>query len=233
MHTFIFISLLIIAFVGRALSKTLASQRWVLIVLAMLLFFMGGIWFFPFVKEKQSVLLLISIINQLSCLAFIVGADFRNLRQKSSEWKKFSAIVISTLVGFFSVIFSTFWVKLLVQIGVEHDKQEMVSLLVYEEGGVQLITITFVVLIAPIVEELLFRGLLLPSLVENLDEGFAIVLTGLLFGLMHLESWTSVPPLIVFGILLGILRQRYNSVVPAIIAHFINNLVVVCSLMLF
>lgn len=233
MYTFIFISLLIIAIIGRALSKTLASQRWILIVIAMLLFFMGGIWFFPFVKDKKSVLLIISIINQLSCLAFILGADSGNLRKGSSEWRRPSVILLASFIGCCSVIFSTLWVELLIQMGIEHDKQEMVSLLVQERGGVQIITIIFVVLIAPVVEELLFRNLLLPSLVENLDEGFAIVLTGILFGLMHLESWSSVPPLILFGVLLGILRQRYKSVMPAIIAHFVNNLVVVCSLMLF
>ena len=219
--------------IGRILSSAVGSQRWVLVVIAMLLFFMGGIWFYPFVKEEKTVLLIISIINQLSCLAFILGSDFGCLHRGSTEWKSGRVVLISSLLGFFSVAFSALWVKGLVEIGIEHEKQEMVSLLVQEERGIQIGTIFFVIVIAPVVEEMLFRNVLLPSLAERFDDVFAIVLTGILFGVMHLESLTSVPPLILFGILLGVLRQKYKSVMPAIIAHFANNSVVVCFMLFF
>ena len=95
---------------------------------------------------------------------------------------------------------------------------------------IQLGTIAFVVLIAPFVEEILFRNVLLSTFMNNMEKNSALFLTGVIFGLMHLESWTSVPPLIVFGIFLGVLRIKYQSIIPSIIAHVVNNAIVVLSL---
>ena len=206
-------------------------------MVAMLLFFMGGFWFYPIAKEifpteehGGTILLMISALNQLSCFAFILGADPGSLKRGSQEWKKSSVVLIAILVGLVSVCCSVLWIQLLTQLGIAHDTQSMAFWLKTESGEIKLGVIVFVVLIAPIVEELLFRNLLLSSLFEKMEENAAIVLTGCIFGLMHLESKTSVPPLILFGILLGILRLRYKSVMPAIIAHFVNNIVVACFL---
>lgn len=226
----IVISVFVFGVLGRALSTSLASQHGVLIFFSMLIFFMGGIWCYPLLKDRDEAFLLLSVINQLSCLAFIFGADRSFIDQGSAQWMRVTAIVTAIVLGIFSVIGSTIWVSFLMWLGIEHDGQAMVSLLTTGDQKIQIGTIAFVVLIAPFVEEILFRNVLLSTFMNKMEKNSALFLTGVIFGLMHLESWTSVPPLIVFGIFLGVLRIKYQSIIPSIIAHVVNNAIVVLSL---
>lgn len=86
-----------------------------------------------------------------------------------------------------------------------------------------LATIAYGVFVAPLVEELVFRGFLLPALSRRLGTAAAIALSGLLFGLMHLSDPTSVPPLVAFGLALGALRLRTGSLGPPVLLHLLNN----------
>ena len=227
---YIIISFLVFGFLGRALSTDLASESGIVVFFSMLLFFMGGIWCYPLLKERDEAFLLLSVINQLSCLAFMYGVDRKFLSQDSTHWRQITTIVVALLFGIVSVIGSTIWVSLLIWLEIEHDAQEMIFLLTTGGRNIQIGTIIFVVVIAPFVEELLFRNLLLSSFMEKMSTNSAILLTASIFGFMHLESWTSVPPLIVFGIILGKLRIHYQSIIPSIIAHVVNNSIVVLSL---
>jgi uncharacterized protein len=75
-----------------------------------------------------------------------------------------------------------------------------------------------VALVAPIVEELTFRGLGFTLLLERFGRWPAIVLVGIAFGLAH-GLVDALPPLVVFGACLAYLRSRTSSVYPGIILH--------------
>ena len=79
------------------------------------------------------------------------------------------------------------------------------------------------VLVAPLVEELLFRGFLLPPLARRLGRAGGIALSALLFGLLHMTDPQAVPPLVVLGAVLGWLRLASGSLLPALILHAGNN----------
>jgi membrane protease YdiL (CAAX protease family) len=76
-------------------------------------------------------------------------------------------------------------------------------------------------LVAPVVEELTFRGLG-QSLLAFLGRWQSILLVGLAFGLTHglLEGLLVLVP---FGVALAWLRDRTNSVYPGIIVHGLFN----------
>jgi hypothetical protein len=78
-----------------------------------------------------------------------------------------------------------------------------------------------VVLLAPIVEELLFRGLGY-TLLERFGRWVAIVLTAVAFALAHglVEGF---PLLVLFGGGLAYMRSRVNSIVPGILVHMAFN----------
>ena len=80
-----------------------------------------------------------------------------------------------------------------------------------------------IAVVAPIVEELTFRGLGY-SLLARYGRWTAIVITGLAFGLAHglVEAF---PFLAAFGIGLAYLRSRVNSVFPGMIVHGLFNAV--------
>ncbi len=74
-----------------------------------------------------------------------------------------------------------------------------------------------IAVVAPIVEELTFRGLGY-SLLERFGTWPAILTTGLLFGLAH-GLVQGLPILVAFGIGLAIVRSRSGSVYPGMILH--------------
>lgn len=78
-----------------------------------------------------------------------------------------------------------------------------------------------VVVAAPIVEELVFRGAGFTLFAEH-GERLAIVVTGVAFGLAHglLEG---LPIITAFGLGLGYLRARTGSLYPCVLLHAIFN----------
>ncbi len=80
------------------------------------------------------------------------------------------------------------------------------------------------ILVAPLVEELFFRGLLLQMFWRYLDHAWlAIVLSGVLFGLIHHEQPQDVIPLVTMGIILGLVRIRYRSLWVCVLVHALFN----------
>lgn len=75
-----------------------------------------------------------------------------------------------------------------------------------------------VALLAPVVEELTFRGLGFTLLDARFGRWPAIVLVGVVFGLAH-GLVEALPPLVVFGACLAYLRSRTASVYPGMILH--------------
>ncbi len=79
-----------------------------------------------------------------------------------------------------------------------------------------------VVIAAPFVEELLYRGLGYGLLTPFLGPWPAILITGVAFGLAH-GLVLGLPVLSIFGITLGWLRWQTGSVIPGMIVHSIFN----------
>jgi membrane protease YdiL (CAAX protease family) len=87
----------------------------------------------------------------------------------------------------------------------------------------------FVVVGAPLVEELFFRGLLFRSLRRRLRPAYAIGIAGVLFGLAHPQDLPVKALVLVmvslaaFGALLAYLAHRYGRLGPCIVAHAAFN----------
>lgn len=79
-------------------------------------------------------------------------------------------------------------------------------------------------LIAPIAEELFFRGLLQTVLFNYLRRRWlAIFITATAFGLIHLSNPHHVPALIAFGVLLGYGYERTGSLLTPMLIHALFN----------
>lgn len=78
------------------------------------------------------------------------------------------------------------------------------------------------VIIAPVTEELLFRGIILRGLLSRHRPAVAVVLTAFLFAALHLNPWQFLSALLL-GIMLGWFYLRTSSVATCIVAHAIAN----------
>jgi membrane protease YdiL (CAAX protease family) len=74
------------------------------------------------------------------------------------------------------------------------------------------------VVIAPITEELLFRGVLLRGLVRSYGERVGLLVSAVLFGLLHGRPAEALVAFVA-GLVLGALRLRTRSVLPCIALH--------------
>ena len=84
------------------------------------------------------------------------------------------------------------------------------------------VALLLVVVLAPIGEEFLFRGIILRGLLERLRPWSAIGLSTALFAVMHLNPW-QVPAAVGFGVLCGWVYRRTRSLALCILLHLLNN----------
>lgn len=75
---------------------------------------------------------------------------------------------------------------------------------------------------APIFEEIMFRGFLLPSLTRYFPVGISIVISGIVFAIAHL-SLAEALPLATLGIILGVVYTRSRSLLASIMIHSLWN----------
>ena len=85
-------------------------------------------------------------------------------------------------------------------------------------GGWTIVLIIVVALGAPLIEELLYRGLILQALQSRLNDWVALLISSAWFALIHLQP-VELPGLFAFALVLGICFQRTGRLGMAIFAH--------------
>ncbi|MDO9108713.1 MAG: CPBP family intramembrane metalloprotease [Coriobacteriia bacterium] len=86
------------------------------------------------------------------------------------------------------------------------------------------LTIGLVVIVAPLAEEMLFRGVLLSAIGSRWSAGVALVGQATLFAAYHFSIWMLVPTFLL-GLACGYLAQRRGSLWPAVALHALFNAV--------
>ncbi|MFT3950870.1 MAG: CPBP family intramembrane metalloprotease [Oscillospiraceae bacterium] len=84
-----------------------------------------------------------------------------------------------------------------------------------------LIQIFYVVILGPVVEEVLYRGIAL-RLLKPYGKGMAVVVSSAVFALMHGNIPQAVNAFL-FGLLMGTIAVQFNSILPTILIHILNN----------
>jgi membrane protease YdiL (CAAX protease family) len=170
----------------------------------------------------------IGIITVVACgLVFSLLLSYKNLsysqlfhpssKSVSETVRPLMIPLLVTTAG--SVILATEINNVLVHV-FPMSQSELEMFIEMVSGGV--ISAITLCVIAPFVEEMLFRGLFLRSFLRNYSPAKAIVLTSLLFGAAHLNIYQFVIASIL-GLLSGWLYFATRSLWPAIFEHAIYN----------
>ena len=77
-------------------------------------------------------------------------------------------------------------------------------------------------IIAPIVEELLFRGILYPAIKQRGHRSLALWGTAIMFGIVHSNLVTFIP-LTIFALILTFLYEETDNLLAPIAAHSMFN----------
>ncbi len=83
------------------------------------------------------------------------------------------------------------------------------------------VTLIFTAFVAPIFEEIIYRHLLLRSL-KPIGDTPAIIISALVFGLAH-GNFDQFAYAFLSGIIFGLMAVRYNTIIPGMVLHLINN----------
>jgi membrane protease YdiL (CAAX protease family) len=83
-----------------------------------------------------------------------------------------------------------------------------------------------VVLVGPLAEELLFRGYLLPRLAAQFGSSAAMIVSAMMFMLIHPHYGPFMPMVFFYGYVFAWARLRSGSIVPSYLLHLaVNGLV--------
>ena len=163
-------------------------------------------WYFGVKKYK----------NKLSDLGLREFKIFRGIG--------YSLIILPALFAF--EIFYSFFVTHLFQ--ARMPEVNYVDLFGGETLGIVL-TVLLVVIVAPVAEEVFFRGFLYPAFKKRFGKWLGVLISALIFGLFHINIWLIIP-ISLIGLINILLYERTKSLDSCIILHSMNNLMAVLVL---
>lgn len=132
-------------------------------------------------------------------------------------------IIMAAIVGTIVLNWiALYWIILLDALGLSVTLTSSIT----TQNGTELIWMLAYAVFAPAVfEEILFRGFLLPSL-ESKSIWFAIIISGLLFAVLHV-SLEALPAHILLGFVLAMLVLSTGSLYASMLYHAVHNGVIV------
>ena len=152
----------------------------------------------------------------------------KNLFRKSKRDAKWIAIGALSALGIqaFSIFVQNMMISLTGLVGMSEEAASMANM--SDDTLLNILILLYVVIIAPITEELLMRGMVMNSLAP-VSRKFALIASALLFGLMH-GNFNQMFNGFLLGLILGYIALKSGSIIPSIIAHMtVNANVMLCA----
>jgi len=161
-------------------------------------------------------------------LHFIKGVSWKDFGWGFQKNDVFSGL----LIGLGSQIAAGLLYLPLTLIFDDIDVSEPARELVDKATGFGVFLLFLVVVVgAPLVEELFFRGLTLKAFEKKMGSRLALVLSSLFFAIAHLQL-IQFPALFLFGLVAGYLVKKYDRLGRAVWAHVGFNATTVLALLL-
>ncbi|MEX0934573.1 MAG: type II CAAX endopeptidase family protein [Candidatus Saccharimonadales bacterium] len=152
------------------------------------------------------------------------GGSWVDLGFKSFNWVKAIGWIGIFTVGFLVLASIAVGIGEILLPGVDFDQEQGISFLRARDSFEMALAFVALVVIAPISEETIFRGFLLPAFTKSIGVIWAVIATSILFGLLHPPIGAMIV-IGVFAVFLALAYIRLNSIWPAIILHSGKNLV--------
>ncbi len=165
--------------------------------------------------------LIANIGTFILCTAILKTFKAKDIIGKNKLGAKNTVLALLTILGMqgFSSYFQMLITAITGATGITDSTAEMLSF----DGNIQkgILLFVYMVIIAPITEELLCRGFVLNALAP-VNRTFAVFASAILFGLMH-GNFNQMFNGFLLGLLLGYVAIKSGSVIPAILAHMAAN----------
>jgi len=194
--------------------------------------FINSFIFYNTADQKTAYYLSILASNSLFFLVILVIKYFRGLAWLDLGWRNTEegrALRDILKIWLFTMFVNMIYIASLLARGIMPPENALLKLLTEPTWEMLALNIILIAVIAPIIEETLFRGILLGSLKKYCGSWTAIIISAAIFSALHMELFGFIPRL-ALGIGLGYLYEKYNSLLPAIGLHGFNNFLAVLAI---
>jgi uncharacterized protein len=195
-------------------------------------------------KSPHEVILLnilIQVVLDLGLIAYLavqMRVRFRSPFWRTIGWRKLETGRFSKRVVYFGLVLAGFFLSIIVSLGsaLFPPNKDLPIEVLFQDRNTTLLFMLIAVLLAPVVEETIFRGYIYPVIGRSFGMVWGIVATGTLFGLLHAEQlwggWGQIALLIFVGIVLTFARAFSRSVVTGFVIHTSYNSIQVIGLLI-
>ena len=205
-------------------------------IISLLISFLTGFVFFMVSNDIVGTLSIPQdlkvILNRLFLGFIIIGIVFNHLLfnkkvfwyHKKPDWKNPIVLPFHTVTIFWFWLIGIVVNVIIYLVFIVHKDIESIPML--------FLFCIFFSLINGVFEEVIWRGIMLSSLMEQTSTGYAVILTSVGFGLSHLAigfSFSLSLLISIAGAIYAFITLKTNSIYPSIIFHIIINIGMVYS----
>lgn len=190
----------------------------------------------------RSLILFISLFVNLSICAYVLyivciqyhqsiaalGLSVTNLFSNIKQGIKRYLITLPLimLAGFIINLISSYY-------GQNPEMQDVVRWVLEEKSLFILVSLIFFgIIIAPVIEEIMFRGFLQPALKNSFGRRYAVVVSASLFAAVHMDIFAFFQ-IFILGMLLGYLYEKTQTLIASIVVHVLHNSLTLVFLLYF
>ncbi|OQZ02212.1 MAG: hypothetical protein B6D35_01680 [Candidatus Brocadia sp. UTAMX2] len=193
------------------------------------------------IGQRNLILFLSLCINALICsyVFYVVCIEYRqsvtalglsgvNLSENIKQGVKRYAVTLPLIIlaGFVINLISSYY-------GQIPEMQDVVQWVLEEKSLFVLGSLIFFgIVIAPVMEEIMFRGFLQPALKNSFGGRYAVAITAFLFAAVHMDIFAFLQ-IFILGMLLGYLYERTQTLVASTIVHILHNSLTLVFLLYF
>jgi membrane protease YdiL (CAAX protease family) len=174
-----------------------------------------------------------TIIISLLSFGVVILIGFIKSKQKFNEVFKFNNVSLGYWIA--TIIFMFGFVILLSEIDNIFNYFLPVPKFLQDIFEAMMVKQTFIIaiiqvgIVPAITEEMFFRGIVLNGFKRNYSDKKAILISALLFGIIHLNPWQFVTAFII-GIIMAWIYIKTKSIILCIYIHLFNNIIGVIAL---
>jgi membrane protease YdiL (CAAX protease family) len=165
----------------------------------------------------------------LAYLATQMRHSFRRPFWRTIGWRPVETGPTPRAAAYLGLIFSGCMLAILVTLSSSALKNntKMPIEQFFQDRRSALLLMSLGVLLAPVLEETIFRGYIYPVVARSFGVNAGILITGTLFGLLHASQlwggWAQIALLVVVGIVFTYARARTHTVVASYLLHVSYN----------
>ncbi len=189
------------------LNENISNISFIILYGIQAILMVGTVWFFALHRRKAG------------------------LRDLGLKYYSIGKTLWYTLISLFAIFAISFLYVIIVSLvlGIEAPASK-IEILVMNRSVSNTVLLILVSFVAPIIEEVFFRGFLYSAFKKNWGVLPALFLSSILFSLVHLEIYSFIP-LFIIGWFLAYIFEKTRSLLPAIFLHAIYNLILILILL--